>query len=117
MPDQPAPPETAVVRVESIFGQRTRQPIVNVRIPDGVLADPGVAPREIAPGERVMQLTPEAATSLGFQLIEAAQSSILDGFLATFFESELGVDQEQWGAIFLKFRAYREERAAAEENG
>ncbi|MDP9351704.1 MAG: hypothetical protein M3P51_09220 [Chloroflexota bacterium] len=78
------------VRVEAMYGARTRQPAVMLRI-----------------GESFTTMSPAKAREIGAMLIEAAEASEQDGFLMEWVQEKLGASFEQAGVILLEFREHR----------
>lgn len=88
------------IGVASIFGAKTRQPLVELTIPPVLLQD----------GTRV-QMSPEEASALGLNLLAGSEGAISDGFIVDFFVREMELSMEQAAAVMLRFRGYRTRRA------
>lgn len=80
--------------VRSIYGSKTRQPIV-------VFTTPG--------GEED-QMTPAEARDLAFNLLTGAEAADQDGFIIEFFMDKMQLDKEHAAFILGEFREWREKR-------
>lgn len=98
------------INVTSVFGMKTRLPIVQIEIPKAGTC-PVMRPGKTGPEEDTsligLQISPTEARSLALNLLEAAEGSLSDGFLLTFLEQEVGLTIAQLGPILIKFRGYR----------
>lgn len=81
------------VRIVSMFGHRTQQPIVNVTI-----------------GDTMHQWRPEEAKRIGAMLIEVAFAAEADGFLHDWVMEATGAGQEGAAKIMAEFRTWRQKR-------
>lgn len=85
-------PEVPFV-VTSIFGTRTRQPIVGVRF-----------------GDVEYQIAPEEAKRLAFMLLEGAEASLQDANVYRFMKGTVGLDDQRAAQVLGEFRALRSAR-------
>lgn len=83
--------------VASMFGHATRWPLVSVKL------------RDVS-----VQVTPLKAREMAMMLLEAAEAAEGDGFVVTFFEEQIGVDEEIAAQAMLAFRRFRQECAEAD---
>lgn len=81
--------------VETIFGHNTRQPLIRISY-----GKPGFT-REIA------MISPEDATSVALNLLNASQASLTDAFLISFLEEHLKLERNQTLQILSEFRDWR----------
>jgi hypothetical protein len=91
-------PREKRITVEAIFGAMTREPLINIILPDG---------------QDRLSLHPDEARALALNLFEAAEASLADGFLMDFFGRELKLTLHQSAAMMFKYRGYRTRNAAA----
>jgi hypothetical protein len=91
-------PREQKIGVESIFGAKTRQPLVTITLPGGQ--------------DRVT-IHPDEARDLALNLLQAAEGALSDGFLMDFFTRELDLDLPQSAAMMVKFRGYRTRKSEA----
>jgi hypothetical protein len=85
------------VRIVSMFGHRTQQPIVNVTI-----------------GDTMHQWRPEEAKRIGNMLIEVAFAAEADGFLHDWVMEATGAGQEGAAKLMVEFRKWRAARGETE---
>lgn len=90
------PPEVPV-RIVSMFGHRSQQPIVNVTI-----------------GDTMHQWRPEEARRIGLMMIEVSFAADADGFLHDWVMEATGAGQEGAAKLMVEFRKWRELRGETE---
>jgi len=78
-----------VLSVESIFGAMTGEPLVVIRW-----------------GERAAQLSPTEARGFALDVLECAEASVGDAFLADFY-AKAGASVQEIAGIIRDFRAFR----------
>jgi hypothetical protein len=77
------------VSVRSMFGHRTRRPLVLLRL-----------------GDEVVQMAPQEAREIGHWLLEAAEAAEQDGALMAFL-TKMGLDEATRAAALLELRNSR----------
>lgn len=88
------------LNVTSGFGHNTRQPFVQLVIPRA---------------DWMTQMSPANARALAFNLLQAADGAESDGFLVTFLQETVGVeDMRAIASILTDFRTWRDGRRIAE---
>lgn len=83
------------VSVVSMFGARTRQPLVVLTVGDA----------------KPLTFTSDKAKEIGAMLIETAMASEADAFVHDWLRDRLGADEQQTGQILVEFRQWRQKRA------
>lgn len=63
----------------------------------------------------IVQMSSDQAREIALQILEAADASESDGFIAAFAQQQLGASQEQAAALLQEFRRYRERLRGKEE--
>ena len=81
--------------VETIFGHNTRQPLVRISY------GPVGFTRQIA------VISPEEASELAMNLLQAGQASLMDGFFISFLEQRVGVGEIEVAGLLREFRDWR----------
>jgi hypothetical protein len=89
-----------IVNVTSIFGARTRKPIVELSIIDSE-----------DPGETKIVLTPAKAQEIGMKLIHGAESANMDAFFFQFLSNVVETSEQNAGFIMADYRKFREEQS------
>lgn len=82
------------IEVTSIVGLMTKEPYVQLQVP-----------------EPVVQLTPEEARDLAINILEASEAAQMDLFLMEFLTGPVGTDMDRAGMMLTTFREWRTERA------
>lgn len=82
------------IDVTTIYGAKSRQPIVEVTFPNR---------------QSSVQLAINEARDLALNILQAAESAIQDAFLVEFFE-ELGMEPQERAALLAAFRRRRHDR-------
>ena len=80
--------------VRSMYGSKTRQPIVVFTVPGG----------------ETVQMTPAEARDLAFNLLTGAEAADQDGFIVEFFKEKMRLEEEQAAMVLGDFRVWREKR-------
>ena len=88
MSDEPELP----VYVRSMFGAKSRQPLVTLVV-----------------GERMVQMPPTKAREIAMMLLECAEAAQTDGFLIRFLGDRLGIEEARTVQLLAEFRKTREE--------
>lgn len=78
------------VRVTSMYGARTQQPIVTLVV-----------------GDTMHQFTPDKAREIAGMLVECAEAAEQDGFLVEWGADAMGLSPEQAARLVTEFREYR----------
>jgi hypothetical protein len=93
------PPGAGEIRVSSGYGRNTRAPFVTLALP---------------PDVTTVQLPPEQARQVAMQLVEAAEASHSDAFLAGFLRERIGVtDDGKIAMVIEEAREFRDRRREA----
>jgi hypothetical protein len=97
-----------VVNVKSIYGQRTRQPLVEITIPDGTGTQEN--------GQLVIRIPENDARALALNILQAAEASLVDAFLIEFMrsgdsESKSRFDEPAIAKLITAFRGFRNKRS------
>lgn len=79
------------VRVESLVGLETRQPLVQMTLK----------------GTQI-QMSPEEARQIAYSLIECAEASLRDCFLVDFMTQRIKTDLHGAAVILQEFRSWRQ---------
>ncbi len=88
-----------MIHIESIYGARTGEPLVELRW-----------------GAEEGQFTPDEARAHALRVLEAAEAAEQDAFLMDWLLHQVGVIDVEKRAMMLKhFRAWREARKPAEK--
>lgn len=91
------------VMVTSGFGHNTQRPYVQV---------------VIEAADWSSQMPPEKARELAFNLLSAADAAESDGFLVTFLQQRIGVDDMRaLASVLVEFRDYREAQRYQQATG
>lgn len=77
--------------VETVFGHRTRQPLVRISYD----------------GKEIAMIAPEDATSFAMNLLQSAQASLMDAFFISFLEQRVGAGEDQVSGLLGEFRDWR----------
>jgi hypothetical protein len=88
------PPGPGEIRVSSGYGRKTRAPFVTLALP---------------PDVSTVQLPPDQARQIAMQLLEAAEASHSDAFLAGYLRTKVGLeDIEKIAMVIEDARAFRD---------
>lgn len=79
--------------VTSGYGQNTKEPYVEVKAP-----------------KLHVQMSPENARDLAFNLLQAAEGAYSDAFLVEFSKHALGEDEQAAAVLLHEFRQWREQK-------
>ncbi len=80
------------ITVTSIFGARTRQPLVELNI-DG----------------HPILLPPAKAQEIGMKMIHGAEAACMDAFMYQFMKNAVGASDEKAAILIRDYRQFREE--------
>lgn len=91
MTDQPQDAEDVTVDVRSIFGFKSRQPLVELQF-----------------GETVHVMRPDEARTVGRLLFECAEAADMDGLVVAFLSGTLGLSFDQTLVVLREWRGLRQ---------
>ncbi|MFA5037366.1 MAG: hypothetical protein WC479_09355 [Candidatus Izemoplasmatales bacterium] len=84
--------EEVIINVSSLFGARTKRPLVQLSI-----------------GEHDILLPPAKAQEIGMKLIHGAESANMDAFFMQFLTNVIGAPTEKAATLMADYRQFREE--------
>lgn len=83
------------IMVTSIYGYKTRAPMINIDI-------------SAFPKDHPLQLHVEEARDLAHNILAAAEAAEQDGFIFSFFKDQLGTTEKEAAAALLAYREHRD---------
>jgi hypothetical protein len=84
-------PEEKSFFVETVFGAKSRQPLVRIS----------------CDGKEIALMPAEDATALAMNLLQSAQASLTDAFLVSFLEQSVNLEPAQVFGVLKEFRDWR----------
>jgi hypothetical protein len=92
--EQPVP-----IGVRTLFGQKSRRPLV-----------------ALAVGEHETLMSPDKAREIAAMLFQAAEAAQADGFIALWLMNRVGAEEQHVVALLREFREFREAQRAEQSS-
>jgi hypothetical protein len=84
--------DEVIINVTSIFGARTKQPLVQLSI-----------------GDTSILLPPAKAQEIGMKMLAGAEAANMDAFLFQWLMGQVGIPEEKVALIVRDYRQFREQ--------